>query len=135
MKNIKDYQTFESIKIDSSNFGPDTIFYWLSYDDSANDPIQSSIPEKLKFSEIASFVKENSSKIPEISKAGLFIAHVPSSFGFDRFTLVSFDPVLLDVSSYDKEFKMSSEYKGINPEELDLGSFSKGVGIIRRFKL
>lgn len=134
MKHLKDFSLFEaSIKLNEGSTPSDMIFDWLPYDSQMENPIQGSIPGQMKFDEVASFLKENSSMIPDISKAGLFIAHVPTKSGLDRFIISSLDPLLLDMAQFDKKFSLIREFKGMNPEELDLGSLKRGAEILRRF--
>jgi hypothetical protein len=136
MKHLKDFSIFESsVKLNEGSTPSDMIFDWLPYDSQTENPIQGSIPAQIKFDGIVSFLKENSSMISDISEAGLFIAHVPTQSGFDRFIITSLDPLLLDMAQFDKKFNKVQEYKGINPEELDLGKLTKGSKIVRRFGL
>ena len=142
MKYIKLYEDFNSEGIisegdDSIRFNPNTNFDWMPYDSKKDDPIQSSMPETLGYNELKSFVQEvvASGKEKQISDSGLFIAHEKApKGGFNRYILTSYSPMLFEMSIFGSNYEKISEFKDVNPNEVNIADVSAGAGLIGRFR-
>jgi hypothetical protein len=125
MKHIKLFENFEvpGVNIDKASI----IFDFLPFDDKIDDPINSSVPQEIAIDEVVNYCKSN----PDIGKIGLFISHtkLPSG-GFVRYITSSTDPLILDSATFDSNFKLVFENKGIDPSDLE--SHKKGTSMLRR---
>ena len=133
---LKHIKLFENFSADLSISFQDLIFDWMPFDAMTEDPIQSSMPENLEYSQLSSWLKEAStqSQLEDISKAGLFIAHRKNSDGgFTRFIAKSLSPLSFDMSTWDKNYQQTSEIPNISPEEVDLGKLAQGSSILSRY--
>ena len=141
MKYIKLYEDFNSEEIiseadDMIGFNPNTNFDWMPYDSKKDDPIQSSMPETLGYNELKSFVQEAiaSGSEKQISESGLFIAHEKTSKGgFNRYVLSSYSPMLFDMSIFDSKYEKISEFKDLNPNDVNVSDVASGAGLIGRY--
>jgi hypothetical protein len=131
MKHIKLFESFKSIN-ESEGISKDLIFDWLSFDDQINNPVNSRVPKEIIFDELYQVCNEMGS---EFNGVGLYIAHQKlSDGGFIRFIVSNTNPVLFDVAVFDKEFKKTSEQKGITAEKFDFKSYLRGTEILNRFR-
>lgn len=123
MKHIKLFENFDTPTGD----GDSIIFDFLAFDDQVDNPINNTVPQEIGIEKVMEYCKNN----PEINKVGLFIAHskIPSG-GFIRYIVTSTNPVTLDSATFDSEFKLVNENKGISPE--DLQSHKSGTSLLRR---
>lgn len=127
MKHILNFSLFES----QSEGGSlnDVVFDWLEYDAKVGDPIQASIPKTLTKTELQNFVTENSSMLPEIKKAGVYVAHAKAPEGFNRMVVTSYSPLLIDFSRFNKKFEKVSEINGVKIDS-DFNILSKGASLV-----
>lgn len=131
MKHIKLFESFDRINEDESISG-DLIFDWLSFDDQINNPVNSRVPNEIKFAELNQVCNEMGS---EFKGVGLYVAHQKlGDGGFMRFIVTNPNPVLFNVSVFDKEYKKTSEQKGITAEKFDFKSYLRGTEILNRFR-
>ena len=127
MKHILNFSLFESQSEGGSS--NDVVFDWLEYDTKVGDPIQASIPKALSKTELQNFVTENSSMLPEIKKAGVYVAHTKTPEGFNRMVVTSYSPILVDFSRFNKKFEKVSEANGVKIDA-DFNLLSKGASLI-----
>jgi hypothetical protein len=134
MKHIKEYSKYRASLNENLNTFEDLVFDWIPYDEEKENPINNSIKKQLNFIDLKSFIAENSSIIKNIQNAGIFMAHVPDSSGFNRYIVTSMNPILLEMSRFDKDFNLLQKHSSISPEEVDLGKLSKGSKLLGKFK-
>ena len=127
MRHILNFSLFEA----QSEGGPsnEIVFDWLEYDAKVGDPIQASIPKTLTTTELQNYIAENSSVLPKIEKAGIYVAHVKTPEGFNRMVVTSFSPLLVDFSQFNKNFEKVNELKGVKADS-DFSILSKGASLI-----
>jgi hypothetical protein len=133
---LKHIQLFEAFNADSNISFDELIFDWMPFDDMSSDPMQSNIPETLKYSELGPWIKEAiaTGQLKNISKAGLFISHKKNSDGgFTRFIANSLTPLSFNMSNWNRQYEKTNEIPNINPEEVDLGDLAKGASLLARF--
>jgi hypothetical protein len=131
MKHIKLFESFDSIN-ESQGISEDLVFDWLPFDDQINNPANSRLPQEIKYSELPQFCNEMGK---EFTGVGLYIAHDKlSGGGFVRFILESASPILFNVAVFDKDFKKTSENKGIPNDKFNFKTYLRGTEILNRFK-
>lgn len=131
MRHIKLFGSFDRIN-ETEGISGDLIFDWLPFDDQINNPVNSRVPSEITYSELPQVCNEMGK---DFNGVGLYIAHQKlSDGGFIRFIVSNPDPILFDVAVFDKEFKKSSEQKGITAEKFDFKSYLRGTEILNRFR-
>lgn len=128
LKHIKLFENFQSPDLD-----PSMVFDWMPFDAKVNDPIQQSMPEKLAYSEMPEFISKimAEGKEQEVREAGLLIAHskLPDG-GFNRVIVSSFQPLKMDLSTFNSNYEKVSEFKDVEPS--DVTGVTKGSSLLRR---
>jgi hypothetical protein len=131
MRYIKLFESFNQVN-EAEGISEDLIFDWLPFDDQINNPVNSRVPIEVKYSELAQVCNEMGK---DFNGVGLYIAHQKlSDGGFVRFVVGNPSPVLFDVAVFDREFKKSSEQKGISADKFNFKSYLRGTEILNRFK-
>ena len=133
LKHIKLFESFE----DAPKISKDIIFDWLPFDAMENDPIQKTIPASLTLSELEKWL--NTVDPALIEKAGLFISHEKvKSGGFTRSIATKLSPISFDVSNFNPDFEIVSEFKNVNPSKISGvvrgASFAARLGVFRNDK-
>jgi hypothetical protein len=140
LKHIKLFENFdEQMPQENSkkNMDPSLIFDWMPYDSMVNDPIQGSIPEKLTYQELVPFLDKSSQegKAEAIKEAGLFIAHNKlGNGGFSRSIITNLSPISYDFAIFNSNYEMTSEFKDLSPEDVNMERVIKGASILNRYK-
>ena len=128
LKHIKLFENFQSPDLD-----PSMVFDWMPYDAKVNDPIQQTMPEKLSYSELPEWASKivSEGKEQEVKDAGLLIAHYKTpNEGFNRVIVSSFEPLKMDLASFNSNYEKVSEFKDVEPS--DISGVSKGSSLLRR---
>jgi len=121
MKHIFLYESF------ISGNPKDLIFEWMpkSYTDKLPG-----IPEKLTINELQEFSKN----VPDsIDNHGLFIAHLPEGDGFIRLIVINYSPLRFNLTRWDSNYTILSEYDDIDPSQINISNLMKGDSVLRRF--
>lgn len=128
LKHIKLFENFQSPDLD-----PSMVFDWMPYDAKVNDPIQQTMPEKISYSELPEWASKivSEGKEQEVKDAGLLIAHYKTpNDGFNRVIVSSFEPLKMDLASFNSNYEKVSEFKDVEPS--DITGVSKGSSLLRR---
>jgi hypothetical protein len=132
---MKYLKLFEEFSLPSDIVIEDFTFDWFPYDAEIENPINSSMPESLSYSDLKNMTPEFESM--GASKAGLFIAHKKSKDGgFIRLLTSSMNPLKFDYSQFNKNFESVGEFKGLNTSDLEgegIANIKAGASIISRF--
>jgi hypothetical protein len=130
MNHIKLFEQFKQGLLKESQ-SDNIMFDWLAYDNQLDNPIQGSIPESLSYDDLIKYC--NDSDCSGIQEAGLFIAHVKNSDGgFTRYIATSLMPLQFDVSTFNKDFEMKNETKGVDAADLNPTAYSKASSLLGR---
>lgn len=128
LKHIKLFENFQSPDLD-----PSMVFDWMPYDAKVNDPIQQTMPEKISYSELPEWASKivSEGREQEVKDAGLLIAHYKTpNEGFNRVIVSSFEPLKMDLASFNSNYEKVSEFKDVEPS--DITGVSKGSSLLRR---
>lgn len=128
LKHIKLFENFQSPDLD-----PSMVFDWMPFDAKVNDPIQKSIPEKISYSELPEWASKivSEGREQEVKDAGLLIAHYKTpNDGFNRVIVSSFEPLKMDLASFNSNYEKVSEFESVEPS--DISGVSKGSSLLRR---
>jgi hypothetical protein len=132
---MKYLKLFEDFNLPSDILIEDFVFDWFPYDQEIENPINSSIPESLSYSDLKKMSPEFESM--GASKVGIFIAHKKNKDGgFIRLVTSSMNPLKFDYSQFNKNYEPVGEYKGINQSDLEgegIANIKAGASIISRF--
>jgi|LauGreDrversion4_2_1035121.scaffolds.fasta_scaffold178015_2 hypothetical protein len=132
---MKYLKLFEDFNLPSDILIEDFVFDWFPYDQEIENPINSSIPESLSYSDLKKMSPEFESM--GASKVGIFIAHKKNKDGgFIRLVTSSMSPLKFDYSQFNKNYEPVGEYKGINQSDLEgegIANIKAGASIISRF--